>query len=90
MEPTTETRRELKLSVKESLSLMKQLADEIRVDLHLGTMEAKQRWQDQLEPSIQRAELAVEKANKSAQRAVEDAVSAFKEFKSSLKAAAQK
>jgi hypothetical protein len=44
MQPTTPTTQALTQHVRQSLELLKTLRDEIRVELHLAGMEAKDEW----------------------------------------------
>ncbi len=39
---------------------LRQIADEVRLKLHLGTMDAKKYWADEVEPALERAEKSLE------------------------------
>lgn len=68
----------------ENLGRMKTLRDEIRVDLHLAGMEAKEKWK-KLEPSLQDAEKLVDDVSDVSQRAMEEIVEKVNTFRNSLR-----
>lgn len=50
------TREELKKKVNDALVNLEQTRDELRVNAHLARMEAKDRWDTELEPRLRQAE----------------------------------
>lgn len=79
---------DLKHHVNKSLDDLRSLRDEIRVRLHLASMEARTRWNEELEPRFQQVERqareAGEKAGESVRKALQDVQQAYKDFRSSL------
>ena len=59
------------------------LRDEIRVQVHLGGMDAKKAW-DELEPKLAEADRLAENASEDAYRHAVDALRKAKLFRSSL------
>ena len=62
---------------------LRKLRDEIRVQVHLGGMEAKRAW-DELEPKIADADRLAENASEEAFRAAVDTLRKIKLFRSTL------
>jgi hypothetical protein len=87
MKPTTRTTQELKQHLHDSMGLLKTLRDEIRVELHLAGMEAKERWK-KIEPRFEEAEKFAVAATHASKQALENTVETFKSFKDSLKKSA--
>jgi hypothetical protein len=81
---TTSTTNDLKNEMKKSLELLRTLRDEVRVQLHLGGMEAKQRW-EQLEPRLEQVEQAAKEVTDASRAAVGEAVKTLKELRDSLR-----
>jgi transposase len=52
--PLAEAAKALKSELTHSLELAKRLRDELKLEAHLGGMEARDRWKD-LEPELERA-----------------------------------
>lgn len=72
---------------KESLAALKALRDEIRLDLHLAGMDAKDEWK-RLEPKLHEAERLAEDIGSVSRKAVEEIVDRVREFRRSLQARA--
>jgi hypothetical protein len=83
--PEGRTAEELKVEVQKGVDLLRTLRDQIRVDIHLAGMEAKTRWQQQLEPRISKLEQMARKATKEARATIDQTVSDLKEFRESMK-----
>jgi hypothetical protein len=84
MEPTTNrAAAELKDDLKRGLEHLRALADEVRVRLHLGSMEAKNEW-NRLEPHLLEVERAAREASEASRRAVAEAVESLKKLRDSL------
>ncbi len=79
----SQTTDDLRQQLNKSLDELKHLRDEIRVKLHLASMDAKSRW-EKLEPRFTEAEQHVRDAGERARHAVADVIKAFKSFSSSL------
>jgi hypothetical protein len=84
MEPTTNrAAAELKDDLKRGLEHLRSLADEVRVRLHLGSMEAKNEW-NRLEPHLHEVERTAREATEASRRAVAEAVESLKKLRDSL------
>ena len=70
-------------TVDETLAELEQVADEIRVRLHLGGMDAKDAWR-KLEPQIDNARQHAREASDASSNAIQDVLDSFKKFKASL------
>ena len=70
--------------IDEALGDLEQLADEIRVKLHLASMDAKQTWETKLEPKLHEARGYAKEAKDASKKAIHDVFAAFKEFSESL------
>jgi hypothetical protein len=75
---------QLKGDIKKSLDALRTLRDEVRVQVHLAGMEAKERW-GKLEPSLEAVERAAQEATESSREAVNETVKLLREFLTSLK-----
>ena len=76
--------RQMRDWMKENLGRLKTLRDEIRVDIHLAGMEARDKWKE-LEPVVRDAEKLAEEVTDVSQRAMEDLVEKFRGFRESLR-----
>jgi hypothetical protein len=83
MKPTQPTTDELKKHLHESMLLLKTLRDEIRVELHLAGMEARERWK-KLEHRFANAERVARECTHDSKQVVDETVDAFKSFKASF------
>lgn len=68
----------------ENLGRLKTLRDEIRVDIHLAGMEAKDKWKE-LEPAMRDAEKLVDDVSEVSRRAMEEVVEKVKTFRDSIR-----
>ncbi len=68
----------------ENLGRLKTLRDEIRVDIHLAGMEARDKWRE-MEPVMRDAEKLAEEVSDVSQRAMEEMVEKFRGFRESLR-----
>jgi predicted nucleic acid-binding Zn-ribbon protein len=82
-DPMTEPSNDLRKNLENGLSELETLADEIRVRLHLGGMDAKDAWR-KLEPKLEDARQHVKEATAASEKVLEDIVQAFKNLRSSL------
>ena len=82
MEPSVTT--QLKGDIEKSLNLLRTLRDEVRVQVHLAGMEAKERWGD-LEPRIDTVLQSAHEATDSSRDTVAEAVKLIRDFLGSLK-----
>jgi hypothetical protein len=82
MEPSVTT--QLKGDIEKSLNLLRALRDEVRVQLHLASMDAKGRWGD-LEPRIDTVLQSAHEATESSRETVTEALKLIRDFLASLK-----
>ncbi|MGZ3420324.1 MAG: hypothetical protein ACXVEE_20785 [Polyangiales bacterium] len=79
------TTHESKPELNTTLDELRKLRDEIRVQLHLAGMEAKDRWNRELEPQFFSLEKKIEKQVGSAARtAIDDLAKAMRRFRENL------
>jgi hypothetical protein len=74
----------LEESVEKALVELEAVTDEIRVRLHLASMDANAAWNEKLEPRLFQAREHAKEAKTASKAAIDDAVKAFRDFKSSL------
>jgi len=70
--------------MQENMGKLKTLRDEIRVDLHLAGMDAKDKWKE-LEPKFRDAEKLAEEVSDVSRKAMEEMVERFRNFRESLR-----
>ena len=85
MKATHETATELKTELTRTMNLLRTLRDEIRVEVHLATMDTKRAW-EALEPRFGEAERHMQRANEASKNVIEQVAEAFDAFMRSLRA----
>lgn len=85
MKPTNQAAVDLKKAITDSVTLLRRLRDEIRVDIHLAQMDAKDRWHA-LEPQFAVAEKAAHEISEATKHTLSATVEAFQLLKASLAA----
>lgn len=88
MRATSETAAEIKNHVSETMRLLRQLRDEVRVELHLAGMEAQERFRA-FEPRLAHAEQLASDVSESTMSLLNGTLSELKAFKAKLVAARQ-
>ncbi len=83
MKATAETTAEIKTHVTQAVQLLRQLRDEVRVEMHLAGMEAKDQW-NALEPKLAIAEQAGHVMTEATKQLLHDTVEELKGFKAVL------
>jgi hypothetical protein len=78
------TTHDLKAEMKKSLELLATLRDEVRVQLHLGGLDAKKRWDD-LQPQLHTVERAAREATDASHKLVSDSVKALEDLRASIR-----
>lgn len=78
---------DIKHEVERNLSKMSTLRDEIRVQLHLASLDAKREWDEKLEPKIAEAEGAAKQATEATKAALEEVVNRLEKFAKQLRGA---
>ena len=74
---------DLKSDLRKSLERLQTLRDEVRVRLHLGTLEAKDQWR-KLEPHLGDVEKRAEELTEASRTAIHDALKRLETLRSSL------
>jgi hypothetical protein len=73
----------LEEQIREAVDAARTLRDEIRVRVHLATLEAKDQWRE-LEPKVEMAERFAREVSETSRKAAEEVVARYREFKRSL------
>jgi hypothetical protein len=79
----SDTTNELKNELKKSLSHLQTLRDEVRVRLHLASMDLKDQW-NKLEPHLADVEKKAADASEASKSLISDAVKKLEKFRASL------
>ena len=74
----------LEQSIDKAINDLESVADQIRVKLHLASMDANVMWNEKLEPRLFEARVHASEAKLASKAAIEDAVKAFEAFARSL------
>jgi hypothetical protein len=70
--------------MQQNLGKLKTLRDEIRVDIHLAGMDAKDKWKE-MEPKLRDAEKMLDNVSEAAGKAMEEMVEGFRKFRESVR-----
>jgi DNA-directed RNA polymerase alpha subunit len=76
--------RQLRDWMMENLGRLKTMRDEIRVDIHLASMEAKDQWK-KLEPLVRDAEKLAEDVSDVSRRSMEELTEKLRHFRESVR-----
>jgi len=79
----SDTANELKSELKKSLAQLQTLRDEVRVRLHLATMDLKDQW-NKLEPHLAEVEKKATEASEASRTLISEAVKRLEKFRASL------
>ena len=74
---------QMEKQVNQALDELEQVADEIRVKIHLGGMEAKDTWR-KLEPKLEDAKQQATAATDASVHALKDLAKAFRDLRAKL------
>jgi predicted nucleic acid-binding Zn-ribbon protein len=80
----SDTTNELKSELKKSLSHLQTLRDEVKVRLHLASMDLKDQW-NKLEPHLLDVEKKAADASEASRTMIQDALRKLEKFSASLK-----
>lgn len=80
----SETTNEVKNELKKSLSRLQTLRDEVRVRLHLASMDLKDQWNKVLEPHLFDVEKKAADVTESSKTLLDEAVKKLEKFRASL------
>lgn len=81
----TERKQQQQQNIRDGLENLRRLRDEIRLDIHLAGMEARERWQ-KLEPLVFDAERLAGEVGDAARRAVDELAEHFRTFREHVRA----
>lgn len=81
---TESAREQIKKQFDEAIQTAKTLRDEIRVELHLASLDAQDRWR-KIEPGLADAEKFGSDVSEAAKTAAQQVVKSFREFRTALK-----
>jgi transposase len=84
----TISKEKMKKQIEEALKTARTMRDEIRLELHLGQMDARDKWQE-LEPRLADAERFSQEVSDAARTAAASVAKSFREFRDSLRAHSQ-
>jgi polyhydroxyalkanoate synthesis regulator phasin len=78
---------DIKHEVDKGLSKLSTLRDEIRLQLHLASLDAKKEWDEKVEPKVLEAESAAKHATEASMVVVHEAVDRLEKFAKQLRGA---
>ena len=76
---------DVKAEVSKQIEKLTMLRDEAKLHLHLATLEAKQEWDEKLEPKINEVQSAAHQVSDASKSAVHDLVTRVEGFVSKLR-----
>jgi len=79
-----DTATELKNELKKGLTTLQMLRDEVRLRLHLASMDIKDQWK-KLEPQLEEVEKKAENVSEASRTLIHDTVKTLEKFRASLK-----
>ncbi len=71
-------------SLEEVATELEKVGDEIRLKLHLASMDANLAWTEKLEPKLFEARNHAREAKVASKAAIQDTIKAFKDFSAAL------
>lgn len=80
---------DIKAEVEKGLSKLTGLADEVKVQLHLASLDAKKEWDETLSPKLFEVEQSAKSLGESSRETVNDLVSRVEDFLGRLKPGAK-
>lgn len=78
------TKAKVRKDIEAAIDDLEQLADEVRVKLHLAGMDARDAWDKTIEPRLEQARRHAKEATDASQAAIDDAVTAIRELARTL------
>jgi len=79
----SDTTAELRKELRKSIELLRTLRDEVRVKVHLGSMDLKNEW-NKLEPRLEEVEKKAGELSDASRTALAEALKRLKKVRSSL------
>lgn len=80
---------DIKVEVEKGLSKLSGLADEVKVQLHLASLDAKKEWDDTLSPKLFEVEQSAKALTESSRETVNELVAKVEDFLGRLKPGAK-
>ena len=82
---TTEKKKgDIEQEIDRAMSDLEQIADELRVKVHLAELDIKEAWSTKLEPRLFEARIHAKQASAASKAAIEATLKAFREFAQGL------
>lgn len=78
------TKTDIRKDIVAALDDLEQLADEVRVKLHLAEMEARDAWDKNIEPRLGQARRHAKEASAASKAAIDETMNAIREFARAL------
>jgi hypothetical protein len=70
----------IKAEVEKNVSRLAQLRDEVKLKLHLASLEAKSEWEEKLEPRVHEVEQTAKNVSDTSRNAVGEVVQKLEDF----------
>ena len=70
----------IKTEVEKNIEKLAGLRDEVKVRLHLASLDAKQEWDDKIAPRVLDAETAAKNLGETSRQKVQDAIATVEKF----------
>lgn len=80
----------LRVEVEKGLERLQTLRDEVRVKLHLATLDAKQEWDEKLAPRVVEIEKSAKELTESSRSALNELIARLEDFLARLRSGALK
>ena len=77
---TTKKKSEIEQEIDRAMNDLEQVADEVRVKLHLARLDMKDAWSLKLEPRLFEARVHAKEATAASKNAIESTLKAIREF----------
>ncbi len=78
------TNNPIQAQMKNVVAELRKLRDEVRLQLHLASMDAKKAWEEDLEPKLEEADRLAENASEETFRGAVETLRKLKVFRSNL------
>ncbi len=75
----------IKAEIEKNFNKLVGLRDDVKVRLHLASLDAKQEWDDKIAPHVLNAETAAKNLSDSSKATVEDAIAKVQSFLGKLR-----
>ena len=79
------TKGTLNDSIKDALNNLEFVADEVRLKLHLASMDARELWEKTMEPKLLDARDTAREATEASKKSIDDTLEAVKKFAAEIR-----